>query len=111
LSRERRSLLSSGSAFVLAAAITAFVWLPTVALFPYIDRYGAMRAWTTNPPSHGLGPEWLMTLVAPNILGTPQSGTWHTPQRRHPAVVDDYGHIPSEYAAANALALALAYID
>jgi hypothetical protein len=110
LSREWRALLSTGSAFVLAAALTAFVWLPTVALFPYIDRYGAMRSWTTNPPSHNLGPEWLMTLVAPNILGTPQSGTWHAPERRHPAVVDDYGEIASGYAGAIALALALASI-
>jgi membrane protein YfhO len=101
-----RRLLLSAVAFIVAAALTAFFWMPTVALLPRMARTGLMRSIETNPPNHHLGPEWLETLLAPNILGTPQSGTYVPPQQHYLPVLDDYGEIASGYAGILTLGLA-----
>jgi hypothetical protein len=92
----------------LAAGLTALSWMPTADLLPRIERFSLMRSWASNPPSHHLGIEWLMTLAAPNVLGTPQSGTWTAPANPHPAVIDDYGEVASGYAGVLALTFACA---
>lgn len=104
--REPRRLLMCASAFVAASALTAFFWMPTVALLPRVSRTELMRSTKTNPPNHKLGVEFLEALIAPNIMGTPQTGTYVPPQARHPAVLDDYGEIASGYGGIITLALA-----
>ncbi len=104
---SRPRLLIAALAFIAAAALTAFVWIPTTALLEGMDRTVIMRSRLHNPADHHLGREWLETLIAPNILGTPQSGSWKPPERRHPTVLDDYGEISSGYAGIVTLALAL----
>lgn len=71
-------------AFITAAALTAFWWMPTVVLLSRIERTAAMRSVATNPPDHHLGIEWLEPLVAPNIRGTVQTSTYTPPVHRHP---------------------------
>lgn len=98
----------SALAFVLAGMLTAFFWLPTVALMPRLARFGLMSNPLTNPPNHHLGGEWLLPLVLPNVLGTPPAGTYRPPAHRHPLVLDDYGEIASGYAGIATLVLAFA---
>jgi hypothetical protein len=106
LSRNRRVLLTAAVAAALAAGLTAFVWMPTAALLPKQARYELMRQRATNPPDHGLGVEWLLPLVSPNILGTPQEANYVAPPHEHPAVIDDYGETASGYAGIVTLLLA-----
>lgn len=106
----RTRIVLSAAAFILAAMLTAFFWLPTVSLMPRLSRFGLMSNPLTNPPNHHLGIEWLTPLVAPNIHGTPQAGTYTPPTHRHPAVIDDYGEIASGYAGLATLVLAFAAI-
>lgn len=108
--RTRTAIVLSIAAFIAAAALSAFFWMPTAALLPYIGRTGLMRSMVTNPPNHHLGLEWIATLVAPNILGTPQSGSWAPPETGHPAVLNDYGEVSSGYAGILTLALAISAI-
>jgi hypothetical protein len=106
LSRDKRVLITGAIAFVLAAGLTAFVWMPTATLLPRQARYDLMRGRATNPPSHDLGIEWLVTLASPNILGTPQARNYVAPPHGHPAVIDDYGETASGYAGIVPLLLA-----
>jgi Bacterial membrane protein YfhO len=104
---RHRAIVTTTAAFVAAAALTAFFWMPTVALLSRVSRTALMRSIVTNPPNHHLGAEWIETLVAPNILGTPQSGSWSPPETTHPAVLNDYGELSSGYAGILTLALAI----
>lgn len=98
----------AGAAFVSAALLSAFSWLPTLSVLRYTSRYGAMQSLAANPANHGLSYEWLLPLVTPNVLGTPVKGTYTPPRGSHPAVLNDYGEVASGYAGLSALCLALA---
>jgi hypothetical protein len=106
----RRHVVVASMAFILAAMLTAFFWMPTVALMPRLGRFEVMRSRVANPPNHRLGYEWLLPLLAPNIHGTPQQDNYQPPTHRHPAVLDDYGEIASGYAGIAALTLAFAAV-
>jgi len=105
--RSAKAIWLAPSAFIAAAALTAFVWMPTVALLPHISRTTLMRSEVTNPPNHNLGPEWTEILIAPNLLGTPQTATWRGPSTHHGAILEDYGEMASGYAGLITIALAV----
>jgi len=105
--RRVKAVCLAATAFIAAAALTAFVWMPTVALLPHISRTTLMRSEVTNPPNHNLGPEWIGILVAPNLLGTVQTGTWKGPSTHHGAILEDYGEMASGYAGLITIALAV----
>jgi membrane protein YfhO len=104
--RTPKRMAIAALGFVAAAGLTAFFWMPTVGLLPHVSRTAIMRSTKTNPSNHDLGVEWLEPLLAPNILGTPQTATYAPPQHRHPTVLDDYGEIATGYAGILSLALA-----
>ncbi|HEV8434394.1 MAG TPA: hypothetical protein VGR95_13350, partial [Thermoanaerobaculia bacterium] len=85
--RSAKAIWLAAAAFIAAAALTAFVWMPTVALLPHISRTTLMRSAVTNPTNHNLGPEWTEILIAPNLLGTVQTGTWKGPSTHHGAIL------------------------
>jgi hypothetical protein len=105
--RAPRRLLFVTAGFVTAAGLTAFAWMPTVGLLPSQDRTAIMSSPLHNPANHHLGAEWLETLAAPNLLGTPQTHSWQPPKYRHPTILDDYAEISSGYAGIVTLALAI----
>ncbi|HEV8658977.1 MAG TPA: hypothetical protein VGS96_10120 [Thermoanaerobaculia bacterium] len=105
--RAPRRLLVTTAGFMTAAGLTAFAWMPTVGLLPNQDRTAIMSSPLHNPANHHLGTEWLETLAAPNLLGTPQTRSWSAPRHRHPTVLDDYAEISSGYAGIVTLALAM----
>lgn len=94
--------------FVAAMLLTAFFWYPTWSALRETPRYQAVQSSEANPADHGLSAEWLLPLIAPNVLGTPVNGTYTPPRGSHPAVLDDYGEVASSYAGLATLGLALA---
>jgi hypothetical protein len=108
--RKGLSFVLAPTAFVSAAALTAIVWWPTVEQLPFLGRTVLMKSAVTNPVDHGLGREWLDLLIAPNVLGTPQTDFWTGPATSHPIVLHDYGEIASGYAGLITLALSFTAI-
>ena len=93
------------AAAVLAVALTAAWWAPTVEVLPHTSRYHLMQQVQSRT---GLPIAWTTALLAPNSLGTPQSRTYKPPEPRSPATrLDDYGEIASGYAGVLMLALAV----
>ncbi len=101
--RLAAALAAAGTAVLL----TAPVWLPTLAVLPLTDRYQAFRNLDQHP-ARRVSSEWLLPLVAPNILGTVQSGTYRRPVTPDPSIPSDYGEVASGYGGIAALALAIA---
>jgi len=105
---RRGGLLAlAGSAFIASMCLTAFFWYPTERALHETVRYGALQS-NANPANHGLSAEWLLPLIAPNVLGTPANNTYTPPRGSHPAVLNDYGEVASSYAGLATLGLALA---
>ena len=103
---RRLAIIASG--FVIAMLLTAFFWYPTLAVLRMTARYQAMQSREGNPANHELSYEWLLPLIAPNVLGNPANGTYTPPRGSHPAVLNDYGEVASSYAGLATLGLALA---
>ncbi|HYI10190.1 MAG TPA: YfhO family protein [Thermoanaerobaculia bacterium] len=104
---QRRRVFFAASGFAIAMLLTAFFWVPTLRALETTHRFQSFGSHEVNPADHGLSYEWLLTFVAPNVLGTPQEGTYQPPSGRHPVVLDDYGEVASSYAGLITLALAL----
>jgi len=105
---EWKRVIATGSAFVVAMLLTAFFWYPAMRALPMTERFALMQSRETNPVRHGIGRDWLITLVAPNALGTPVRGDYVPPRGSHPTLLDDYGEVASGYAGLLTLACALA---
>jgi hypothetical protein len=103
-----KQLAVIASAFAMAMLLTAFFWLPTLRALRETPRYQSVQSREANPADHGLSFEWLLPLIAPNVLGTPANGTYTPPRGQHAAVLNDYGEVASSYAGLATLALALA---
>jgi hypothetical protein len=103
----RQRILLAASAFVVAGLLTAFFWYPTLRVLQTTERFADFHNPEANPADHGLSWEWLLPLVAPNVLGNPVDGTYVPPRGSHPAVLNDYGEVASSYAGLLTLALAL----
>jgi len=103
----RARVFLPASAFIVAALLTAFFWYPTLRALETTERFQKFHSRELNPADHGLSSEWLLPLLAPNILGTPMAGTYQPPRGAHPAVLNDYGEVASGYAGLLTLALAL----
>ncbi|MDQ3283263.1 MAG: YfhO family protein [Acidobacteriota bacterium] len=103
-----RAIAWSASAFVVAMLLTAFFWLPTLTVLQSSGRFEAVQSAEANPANHGLSYEWLLTFIAPNVLGNPVRADYVPPRGSHPAVLNDYGEVASSYAGLIPLALALA---
>jgi hypothetical protein len=95
-------------AFIAAIVLTAFFWLPTLRALHETTRFAAMQSRDANPANHHLSFEWLLPLVAPNVLGNPVDATYVPPRGVHPAVLNDYGEVCSSYAGLITLGCALA---
>lgn len=115
--RAPRSLSALGmnfaipaTAFVIAGLLTAFFWYPTLRALQTTERFDKFHKLELNPADHGLSYEWLLPLVAPNVLGNPVTGTYTPPRGAHPAVLNDYGEVASSYAGLLTLALALSAV-
>lgn len=87
-------------------ALTAVWWYPTWRILPHTSRSAVLEVFRAAP-AHRFSADWFLPLVAPNVLGTPQSGTYRAPQPANPGVLDDYGEIASGYAGAVSLGFAL----
>jgi hypothetical protein len=103
----RTRVFIPATAFVIAALLTAFFWYPTLRALQKTERFDKFHKLELNPADHGLSYEWLLPLVAPNVLGNPVTGTYTPPRGAHPAVLNDYGEVASSYAGLLTLALAL----
>ena len=106
----RKRVLLAASAFIVAALLTAFFWYPTLRVLQTTQRFTDFHNIAANPANHNLSWEWLLPLVAPNVLGNPIEGTYTPPRGSHPAVLNDYGEVASSYAGLLTLALALSAI-
>jgi len=105
----RLARLAQAAAAALAAVLlTAPVWVPTLAILPLTDRYRAFRDLSEHPPPRRVTSEWLLPLVAPNILGNVQTGTYRRPETADPSIPSDYGEVATGSCGIAALALALA---
>ena len=102
-----RRLFVAASAFIVAGLLTAFFWYPTLRALESTERFEKFHRLDLNPADHGLSYEWLLPLIAPNVLGNPVSATYTPPRGTHPAVLNDYGEVASSYAGLLTLALAL----
>jgi hypothetical protein len=100
-----RCLAGGFGAAMLAVALTAAWWMPTLEILPRSSRHEHVEQWgrLATPP---LPSAWSTTLLAPNILGTPSSANYKAPEPRYPLLIDDYGEIASGYAGVLALGLA-----
>jgi hypothetical protein len=107
--RRARVLGAALAAALFAVALTAVWWAPTLEVLPHTTRFELMQAHGTAA-SESLSREWTTTLAAPNVLGTPQAGTYRPPEPRWPTRLDDYGEIASGYAGVLTLALAICAI-
>ncbi|HEY6321649.1 MAG TPA: YfhO family protein [Thermoanaerobaculia bacterium] len=105
----RLARLARAAAAALAAVLlTAPVWYPTLAVLPLTDRYQAFRGLAAHPPPRRVTGQWLLPLLAPNILGNVQTGTYQRPETPDRSIPSDYGEVATGYSGAAALALALA---
>ncbi|HUR81470.1 MAG TPA: hypothetical protein VM733_11940 [Thermoanaerobaculia bacterium] len=103
----RTRVFLPATAFIIAGLLTAFFWYPTLRVLQTTERFEKFHDAKLNPANHGLSYEWLLPLVAPNVLGNPVTGTYAPPRGSHPAVLNDYGEVCSSYAGLLTLALAL----
>ncbi|HEX6086887.1 MAG TPA: YfhO family protein [Thermoanaerobaculia bacterium] len=103
----RKRVLIPATAFIIAGLLTAFFWYPTLRALQTTERFDKFHKLELNPADHGLSYEWLLPLVAQNVLGNPVTGTYTPPRGAHPAVLNDYGEVASSYAGLLTLALAL----
>ena len=104
----RKHIALIASAFVAAMLLTAFFWVPTINILRATERFQNAHSRDLNPANHHLGREWIETLVAPNILGTPMRGDYQPPRGGHATIPNDYGEIASGYAGLLTLIAALA---
>ncbi len=95
------------TAIVLGIGSASVFWYPTWRLIPFTARGQLMEAMKKYPPAHEYSPEWFLPLLAPNVLGTPQTGTYRPPRPPNGGVLDDYGEIASAYAGVVSLGFAL----
>jgi hypothetical protein len=103
---RRLSLLAgAGGAAITAIGLTAVWWMPTAALVRSTARYEQMQMFRDAAP-HRFSADWFLPLIAPNVLGTPQTRTYIAPRPHNTGVLDDYGEIASGYAGIATLALA-----
>ena len=109
-SAKWRPVLLAATAFIVAALLTAFFWYPTLRALQTTERFRIFHDKTANPADHGLSSEWLLPLLAPNVLGNPVDNTYKPPRGAHAAVLNDYGEVASSYAGLLTLALALGSI-
>lgn len=103
--RRYSGIVLAGTAALCSALLTMFFWYPTIRILPHTDRYNTLLE--ANPTNHHIGADWMLPLVTPNILGTPQWGDYRAPEPQDPAVPNDYGEVACGYAGAITLALAL----
>ncbi|HEV3073740.1 MAG TPA: YfhO family protein [Thermoanaerobaculia bacterium] len=101
-------LARAGTAALAAVLLTAPAWYPTLAVLPLTDRYQAFQGLAAHPPPRRVTGQWLLPLLAPNILGNVQTGTYRRPETPDPSIPSDYGEVATGYCGAAALALALA---
>jgi hypothetical protein len=101
-------LARAGAAALAAVLLTAPAWVPTLAVLPLTDRYQAFQGLAAHPPPRRVTGQWLLPLLAPNILGNVQTGTFRRPEMPDRSIPSDYGEIATGYCGAAALALALA---
>ena len=106
LSRRVGTMSGALLAVIAAALLTAFFWWPTVALVPFTSRYRLMQAVRSAQIGPRVGAEWTLALLWPNILGTPQAGSYRNPPPVRPDLLNDYGEIASGYAGILSLLLA-----
>lgn len=104
--RALARLAISALAAIAACALTAPYWYPTTAILPHTERFAGLSS-KGNPVDHGVGADWMLPLLTPNILGTPQFGSYRPPQPRHVSLPDDYGEVAATYAGIAAVALTL----
>jgi hypothetical protein len=102
VSRNIRFLAWAASCAAVAMLLTAFWWMPAWSLLRDTSRHALMQ----HAQEHHFSAQWFLPLVAPNILGTPQRGTYKPPQPANPGVLDDYGEVASGYTGILALLLA-----
>lgn len=103
-----RRLAAAAAAAAAAVALTAPAWYPTLAVLPLTGRFQAFESLSRQGQERRAGADWLLPLLAPNLLGTVPSGTYRPPQPRARWIPDDYGEVASGYAGIAALALTLA---
>ena len=102
----RKNVVRCATAFIVAMLLTAFFWVPTIALLGRTGRFQSSTVDAANPADHGLGPEWLLPLIRPNAFGTPQAGNYTPPKFQRGVVLNDYGEVASGYAGLPTLLLA-----
>jgi hypothetical protein len=100
-------LASAGLAAVAAVLLTAPFWYPTYALLHLTDRDAGFQDLQQHP-ARRVSSEWLLPLVAPNILGTVPSGTYRRPVMADTSIPSDYGEVASGYCGIAPLALTFA---
>ena len=105
-----RRLMTAALAAVTAILLTTFLWYPTAKAVPLGNRYPLMKELAAAGIEHHIGPQWLMVLVAPNILGTVPGRSYRPPEPRAADLLDDYGETACGYAGLITFALALAAI-
>lgn len=101
-----RRLAWIAGAAVIGVALSAVWWYPTWRILPYTSRTEVLEAMRASPP-HRFGAEWFLPLIRPNILGTPQAGTYHPPQPKNAGVLDDYGEVASGYSGGISILFAI----
>lgn len=111
--RTRRSgsdLFCFALAGVAAMMLTSPVWLPTLKLLPETPRYAAFEGLRERGVQDRISADWLLPLIAPNVLGTVPSATYRAPVPSDGSILSDYGEVASGYAGAGTLAFALVSI-
>lgn len=96
LDRRRAAVLAGAAA--LAAGLSACVWLPLLRELPLISRGQASYEFFLS--GHALRPRHLLTLIHPEILGTPVDGSYPPLELWEDAAY--FGLIPLLLAAAGA---------
>jgi hypothetical protein len=110
LRRRMRFVIAAALAFAIGIAMAAVFWYPTWRILPHTSRAQLIEALKKYPPVHKYSADWLLPLVAPNILGTPPAGTYTAPKPFNPGVLDDYGEVASGYAGVISIGLAIAAV-
>lgn len=107
---SRPYLAYSATAIVAGIALSAVAWYPTWVVLPFTSRGALIAASHASTVHHHYSAEWFLPLIAPNILGTSQTNTYHAPQPANADLLDDYGEVASAYAGAISLAFAFVTI-
>ena len=93
-------------AALCSALLTMSFWYPAVQILPKTERYASLTK--ANPVDHHIGADWMLPLITPNILGTPQLNDYRAPQPHDASLPDDYGEVAAGYAGLLTLVLAVA---